>query len=225
MIAAGLLLSVASAVAINGGHSLQHASASRLPPLRLRHPFHALHALFGTPLAHRFPRRHRRLGAVCRRARLAPLSLVQAASAGVSGCSPRRRPARPAERVGVAARPRRPGVARPVARLAPARPAAGRSARSCSGWSPPARRRGARDPCAARRRGPRNGGRDPLRGRRRRDEGRGRGRNEALVRSGASSPATGSPSSACSCVPAGRATRAPPGSRCSGRTPCRSSRA
>jgi hypothetical protein len=86
VIAAGLLLSVAAAVAINGGYSLQHASASRLPPLRLRHPLHALQALF----------RNRRwlvgfLGGIggwvlyVVALRLAPLSLVQAASAGGIG--------------------------------------------------------------------------------------------------------------------------------------------
>jgi hypothetical protein len=86
VIAAGLLLSVASSVAINGGYSLQHASASRLPPLRLRRPLQALQALFG----------NRRwvvgfLGGIggwvlyVVALRLAPLSLVQAASAGGIG--------------------------------------------------------------------------------------------------------------------------------------------
>ena len=83
MIAAGLLLSVASAVAINGGYSLQHASASRLPPLSLRRPLQSLLALFG----------NRRwlvgfLGGIggwvlyVAALRLAPLSLVQAACRG-----------------------------------------------------------------------------------------------------------------------------------------------
>ncbi len=86
MIVAGLLLSVASAIAINGGYSLQHASASRLPPLRLRRPLQSLLALF----------RNRRwligfLGGVggwvlyVVALKLAPLSLVQAASAGGIG--------------------------------------------------------------------------------------------------------------------------------------------
>ena len=86
MIAAGLLLSVASAVAINGGYSLQHASASRLPPLRLRRPLQSLVALFGN--------RRWLIGFVggvvgwvlyVAALRLAPLSLVQAASAGGIG--------------------------------------------------------------------------------------------------------------------------------------------
>ena len=105
MIAAGLLLSVVSSIAINGGYSLQHASASRLPPLALRRPLESLRALFG----------NRRwlvgfLGGIggwvlyVVALRLAPLSLVQAASAGgigvlaLGGARLRR-----AERVGVGA--------------------------------------------------------------------------------------------------------------------------
>ncbi|MEP6813361.1 MAG: hypothetical protein ABI990_10260 [Actinomycetota bacterium] len=83
MIAVGLLLAVASTVAINGGYALQHASASWLPPLTLRHPVRSLRSLAG----------NRRwlvgfLGGVggwvlyVAALRLAPLSLVQAASAG-----------------------------------------------------------------------------------------------------------------------------------------------
>ncbi len=86
MIVAGLLLSVVSAVAINGGYSLQHASASRLPRLQLRRPLQSLRALF----------RNRRwlvgfLGGIggwllyVVALKLAPLSLVQAASAGGIG--------------------------------------------------------------------------------------------------------------------------------------------
>ncbi len=105
MIAAGLLLSVVSAVAINGGYSLQHASASRLPPLRLRRPLQSLHALF----------RNRRwllgfLGGIggwvlyVGALRLAPLSLVQAASAGGIGVlALGGGRLRPAERVGIGA--------------------------------------------------------------------------------------------------------------------------
>ena len=86
MIAAGLLLSVASAIAINGGYSLQHAAASRLPPLSLRRPLGSLLALFGN--------RRWLIGFVggiggwvlyVAALRLAPLSLVQAASAGGIG--------------------------------------------------------------------------------------------------------------------------------------------
>jgi hypothetical protein len=86
VIVAGLLLSIASAVAINGGYSLQHASASRLPRLVLRRPLQSLQALF----------RNRRwlvgfLGGIggwvlyVLALKLAPLSLVQAASAGGIG--------------------------------------------------------------------------------------------------------------------------------------------
>lgn len=105
MIAAGLLLSIASAIAINGGYSLQHASASRLPPLSLRRPLQSLLALFG----------NRRwlvgfLGGIggwvlyVAALRLAPLSLVQAASAGGIGIlALGGGRLRPAERVGVGA--------------------------------------------------------------------------------------------------------------------------
>jgi hypothetical protein len=105
VIAAGLLLSVASAVAINGGYSLQHASASRLPPLSLRRPLESLLALFGS--------RRWLLGFLGGIAgwvlyvgalRLAPLSLVQAASAGGIGVlALGGGRLRPAERVGVGA--------------------------------------------------------------------------------------------------------------------------
>jgi hypothetical protein len=105
VIAAGLLLSVASAIAINGGYSLQHSSASRLPPLSLRRPLDSLHTLLGS----------RRwlvgfLGGIggwvlyVAALRLAPLSLVQAASAGGIGVlALGGGRLRPAERVGVGA--------------------------------------------------------------------------------------------------------------------------
>jgi hypothetical protein len=105
VIAAGLLLSVASAVAINGGYSLQHAAASRLPPLSLRRPLQSLLALFG----------NRRwlvgfLGGIggwvlyVAALRLAPLSLVQAAAAGGIGIlALGGGRLRPAERIGVGA--------------------------------------------------------------------------------------------------------------------------
>jgi hypothetical protein len=86
VIALGIALAVVSAVAIGGGYALQHAGASLLPPLTLRRPLHSLVSLF----------RSRRwalgfFGGIAGWAlyvealRLAPLSLVQAASAGGIG--------------------------------------------------------------------------------------------------------------------------------------------
>ena len=106
MIAAGLALAVVSAVAINGGYALQHAAAAGLPPLTLRRPVESARLLL----------RHRRwlagfLGGIggwvlyVTALRLAPLSLVQAASAGgiaVLAVGGGRR-LRPHERLGVAA--------------------------------------------------------------------------------------------------------------------------
>ena len=105
MTAVGLLLAIASAVAINGGYALQHAAAVALPPLTLRRPVRSLSLLF----------RHRRWTAgflagiggwvlYVAALRLAPLSLVQAAAAGgigvlALGAGPLQR----SERVGVAA--------------------------------------------------------------------------------------------------------------------------
>jgi hypothetical protein len=98
----GLALAVGSAVAIGGGYALQHASASVLPPLSLRRPLRSLALLFrsgrwsagffvgiaGWVLY---------VGAL----RMAPLSLVQAASAGgIAVLALGGRP-RPAERLGV----------------------------------------------------------------------------------------------------------------------------
>jgi hypothetical protein len=105
VIAAGLLLSVVSAVAINGGYSLQHASASRLPPLRLSQPKDAVRALFGNR-----PWLVGLLGGFggwvlyVVALRFAPLSLVQAASAGGIGVlALGGGRLRPAERFGVGA--------------------------------------------------------------------------------------------------------------------------
>ena len=83
MIVAGLLLAVASTVAINGGYALQHGAAAALPPLALRRPLRSLRSLF----------ENRRwligfLGGIggwvlyVVALRLAPLSIVQAAAAG-----------------------------------------------------------------------------------------------------------------------------------------------
>jgi hypothetical protein len=86
VIAGGLALAVASAVAIAGGYALQHSSASRLPRLTLRRPVHsALLLVRSGPWL---------VGAGAGiggwvlyvvALRLAPLSLVQAASAGGIG--------------------------------------------------------------------------------------------------------------------------------------------
>jgi hypothetical protein len=86
MIALGLALAAASAVAINGGYRLQHAAASALPPLSLRRPLRSLLSLF----------RCRSwsigfFGGIAGWAlyvvalKVAPLSVVQAASAGGIG--------------------------------------------------------------------------------------------------------------------------------------------
>lgn len=105
MTALGLVLAVASSAAINGGYAMQHASASALPPLTLRRPFHSLALLFRSG--------RWTVGFLAGIAgwvlyvialALAPLSLVQAASAGgivvlAIGGPPLTR----AERVGVAA--------------------------------------------------------------------------------------------------------------------------
>jgi hypothetical protein len=86
VIALGLLLAIASAVAINGGYALQHAAASALPPLSLRRPLRSFRSLLA----------ERRwlvgfLGGIggwvlyVVALRLAPLSIVQAAAAGGIG--------------------------------------------------------------------------------------------------------------------------------------------
>ena len=83
MTALGLILGVVSSVAINGGYALQHASASVLPPLALRRPFHSLALLFrsGRWAVGFFAGIAGWVLYVTALA-LAPLSLVQAASAG-----------------------------------------------------------------------------------------------------------------------------------------------
>jgi hypothetical protein len=84
--ALGLVLAIASAVAINGGYAMQHAAASRLPPLSPRRPLRSFRSLVA----------ERRwltgfLGGIggwvlyVIALRLAPLSLVQAAAAGGIG--------------------------------------------------------------------------------------------------------------------------------------------
>jgi hypothetical protein len=85
-LAAGLVLAVVSAVAINGGYALQHREAAALPPLSLRRPVRSLLSLFRAP---------RWLAGFLAgiggwvlyvvALKLAPLSLVQACAAGGVG--------------------------------------------------------------------------------------------------------------------------------------------
>jgi hypothetical protein len=105
VIAVGLALAVASTVAINGGYALQHASASMLPRLTLRHPLRALRSLAGN--------RRWLAGFLAGiggwvlyvvALRIAPLSLVQAASAGgIAVLAIGAGRLRPQERIGVGA--------------------------------------------------------------------------------------------------------------------------
>jgi hypothetical protein len=82
-LAAGMLLGLASAAAIGGGFALQHRGAASLPPLSPRRPLGSLLALGRQP--HWLGGFALGLGgwaAYVAALRLAPLSLVQAASAG-----------------------------------------------------------------------------------------------------------------------------------------------
>jgi len=86
MLAFGLVLALGSAAALNWGFLTQHGAAASLPPLALGRPLRSLKLLFATP---------RWLVGFCvglagwalyvAALRLAPLSLVQAASAGGIG--------------------------------------------------------------------------------------------------------------------------------------------
>ena len=103
--AVGLLLGLASAGAIGGGFALQHRGASVLPRLSLRRPLWSLLALGGRPVwLAGFALGLAGWAAYVVALRLAPLSLVQAASAGglvvlvLAGGRPSRR-----ERTGAAA--------------------------------------------------------------------------------------------------------------------------
>ena len=104
MTAAGLALAIVSSVAIGGGYALQQATASRLPPLSLRRPVHSLLLLFRSG--------RWTVGFLAGiggwvlyvvALKLAPLSLVQSASAGGVGVLALGGRLRAAERVGVAA--------------------------------------------------------------------------------------------------------------------------
>jgi hypothetical protein len=85
-LAAGLVLAGLSALALNWGYVAQHGEAAKLPPLAIRRPLRSLRLLFGRPrwLAGFLVGI---LGWVLYVAalRVAPLSLVQAASAGGLG--------------------------------------------------------------------------------------------------------------------------------------------
>jgi hypothetical protein len=105
VIAAGLALAVGAAVAIGGGYTLQHASASQLPPLTLRRPLRSLALLFrsGSWAVGFFAGIGGWVLYVVA-LRLAPLSLVQAASAGGIGVlALGGARLSPAERIGVGA--------------------------------------------------------------------------------------------------------------------------
>jgi hypothetical protein len=104
VIAAGLALAVASAVAIGVGYVLQHASASRLPALSVRRPVRSLVLLFRSgPWAIGFFAGIGGWVLYVAALKLAPLSLVQAASAGGVGVLAIGSRLDRAERVGVSA--------------------------------------------------------------------------------------------------------------------------
>ena len=85
-IAAGLVLALASAFALNWGWIAQHAAASALPPLELRRPIHSLVSLFSeSSLARRLLVGLAGWALYVGALALAPLSLVQATSAGGIG--------------------------------------------------------------------------------------------------------------------------------------------
>ena len=86
MIALGLLLAACSAIAINGGYSLQHRYAAALPPLTVRRPVHSLALLFRSgPWLAGFLAGIGGWALYVVALKLAPLSLVQACAAGGVG--------------------------------------------------------------------------------------------------------------------------------------------
>ena len=105
MTALGLLLGLASAAAINGGYVLQHNAASRLPALSLRRPLRSLELLFRSGRwAVGFFAGIGGWGLYVAALALAPLSLVQAASAaGIAVLAIGGPRLSGAERIGVAA--------------------------------------------------------------------------------------------------------------------------
>jgi hypothetical protein len=82
-IALGLALAIASAAAINGGYYVQHGAATRLPPLTVRRPLRSLALLFrNVPWVAGFFAGIGGWVLYVVALKLAPLSIVQAASAG-----------------------------------------------------------------------------------------------------------------------------------------------
>jgi hypothetical protein len=82
-IALGLALAIASAAAINGGYYVQHGAATRLPPLTVRRPLRSLALLFrNVPWVAGFFAGIGGWALYVVALKLAPLSIVQAASAG-----------------------------------------------------------------------------------------------------------------------------------------------
>ena len=82
-IALGLALAIASAAAINGGYYVQHGAATQLPPLTVRRPLRSLALLFrNVPWVAGFFAGIGGWVLYVVALKLAPLSIVQAASAG-----------------------------------------------------------------------------------------------------------------------------------------------
>src|SRR6185436_18329246 len=81
-----LLITIASACALNWGYLAEHSAASRLPPLTIRRPLHSLRMLLSNRLwLMGFASECTGWGLYVLAVALAPLSLVQAASAGGIG--------------------------------------------------------------------------------------------------------------------------------------------
>jgi len=86
MIGVGLLLALGSAAALNWGFLTQHGAAASLPPLTLRRPVYSLRLLFASPRwVAGFVGGLGGWALYVAALRLAPLSLVQAVSAGGIG--------------------------------------------------------------------------------------------------------------------------------------------
>ena len=225
--ALGLILAVASSVAINGGYALQHASASALPPLTLRRPFHSLALLFrsGRWTIGFFAGIGGWVLYVVALA-LAPLSLVQAASAGGIVVLADRRAAADAAPSASASRHRSPACSCSRSRSVPTlAPRDGNAAAVIVWMLASAGVAGAAARAAAAR--ARGSARPPASSTPRATSAR-RPRSRAARGCSSSrpcSPATGWRSRACSSPSSAAAASRRPALRCSGRTRCRSSRA